>query len=81
MNVGALADLSQIGGMPSVPPIARFIAARDDFPVIQHGRHGKPFVLDLDAAAAFVREHWRDGQNERTVPWIAAMQEAAATDS
>jgi hypothetical protein len=80
MNVGTLADLGQIAGMPSVPSIARFIAARDDFPVIRHGRYGKPFVLDLDAAAAFVREHWRDGRNERTVRRIAAMQEAAAAD-
>lgn len=80
MNVGTLADLGQIAGMPSVPSIARFIAARDDFPVIQHGRYGKPFVLDLDAAAAFVREHWRDGRNERTVRRIAAMLEAAAAD-
>ncbi|HEX8414992.1 MAG TPA: hypothetical protein VF637_14065 [Sphingomicrobium sp.] len=80
MNVGTLADLGQIDGMPSVPSIARFIAAREDFPVIQHGRYGKPFVLDLDAAAAFVREHWRDGRNERTVRRLAALQEVAAAD-
>ena len=80
MNVGTLADLGQIEDMPSVPSIARFIAARDDFPVIQHGRYGKPFVLDLDAAAAFIREHWRDGRNERTVRRLAAMQEAVAAD-
>lgn len=78
MNVGTLADLGQVAGMPSVPSIARFIAARDDFPVIQRGRYGKPFVLDLDAAAAFIREHWRDGRNERTVRRISMMQEAAA---
>jgi len=78
MNVGTLADLGQIDGMPSVPSIARFIAARGDFPVIQRGRYGKPFVLDLDAAAAFIREHWRDGRNERTVRRIATMREVAA---
>lgn len=77
MNVGTLADLGQVDGMPSVPSIARFIAARDDFPVIQRGRYGKPFVLDLDAAAAFILEHWRDGRNERTVRRIATMQKAA----
>ncbi len=78
MNVGTLADLGQIDGMPSVPSITRFIAARDDFPVIQRGRYGKPFVIDLDAAAAFIREHWRDGRNERTVRRLATMREAAA---
>ena len=78
MNVGTMADLGRIDGMPSVPSIARFIATRDDFPVIQHGRYGKPFVLDLDAAAAFIREHWRDGRNERTVRRRAALQEVAA---
>ena len=78
MNVGTLVDLGRIDGMPSVPSIARFIAARDDFPVIQRGRYGKPFVLDLDAAAAFIREHWRDGRNERRVRRIATMREAAA---
>ena len=80
MNVGTLVDLGQIDGMPSVPSIARFIAARGDFPVIQHGRYGKPFVLDLDAAAAFIREHWRDGRNERTVRRLAAIHEATAAD-
>ena len=80
MNVGTMVDLGRIDGMPSVPSIARFIAARDDFPVIQHGRYGKPFVLDLDAAAAFIREHWRDGRNERTVRRLASLQDAAAAD-
>ena len=65
MNVGTLADLAAIDGMPCVPSIAALIAARQDFPVLQHGRSGKPYILDLDAAAAFVRVHWRDGRNER----------------
>lgn len=73
MNVGTLADLGKVEGMPSVPTLGRFIAARSDFPVIQHGRYGKPYVLDLDAAAAFVRQHWRDGRNERRRLRVAAI--------
>lgn len=65
MKVGTLADLALVEGMPSVPSLAKLISARADFPIIQRGRYGKPFVLDLDAAAAFVRLNWRDGRNER----------------
>ena len=77
MNLGTLTDLAQINGMPSYPSLGRFIAARADFPVVQHGQYGKPFILDLDAAAAFVRENWRDGRNERRLRRLAAMTAAA----
>ncbi|WP_271299647.1 hypothetical protein [Sphingomonas sp. CV7422] len=77
MSLGTLTDLAQLDGMPSYPSLARFIATRNDFPVIQHGQYGKPFILDLDAAAVFVREHWRDGRNERRRRRLAAIMEAA----
>lgn len=79
MNVGTLADLAAMDDMPSGPSLARMIAARDDFPIIQRGRYGKPFILDLDAASAFVREHWRDGRNERRLRRLAAEQAARAS--
>ncbi|MBX9859342.1 MAG: type IV secretion system protein [Sphingomonas sp.] len=60
MTIGTLADLGAIPDMPSLPTLQRFIAARPDFPVIERGRYGKAYQLDLEAAAAFVREHWRD---------------------
>lgn len=66
--------------MPSYPSLARFIAARPDFPVIQHGQYGKPFILDLDAASAFVREHWRDGRNERRLRRLAGMKDIASRE-
>ncbi|MCI1141698.1 hypothetical protein MOP88_09605 [Sphingomonas sp. WKB10] len=72
MSLGTLTDLARLDGMPSYPSLARFIAARDDFPVIQRGQYGKPFILDLDAAAAFVRANWRDGRNERRLRRLAA---------
>ncbi|WP_267397231.1 MULTISPECIES: hypothetical protein [unclassified Sphingomonas] len=72
MNVGTFANLGRVDGMPSVPSIARFIAARPDFPVIQHGRYGKPFALD--AAAAIIRKHWRDGRHERRLRRLAAAE-------
>lgn len=78
MSLGTLTDLARLDGMPSYPSLARFIAAREDFPVIQRGQYGKPFILDLDAAAGFVREHWRDGRNERRRRRLAAMEEASA---
>lgn len=60
MTVGTLADLAAIDGMPSEPTLRRLIAARSDFPVIRAGRSGARYQLDLDAAAAFVRNTWRD---------------------
>lgn len=73
MTRGNLAQLAAIEGMPSQPSLARFIAARPDFPVIQHGQNGRAYVFDLDTAAAFVRAHWRDGRNERRVRRLAAI--------
>ena len=73
MTLGNLAELAAIEGMPSQPSLARFIAARSDFPVIEHGRYGKPYVFDLDDAVAFVRAHWRDGRNERRRRRLAAI--------
>lgn len=57
---GSLADLAAIDDMPSQPTLQRFIAARDDFPVVERGRYGKAYVFDLEEAAAFVRANWRD---------------------
>ena len=79
MSVGTLTDLARLDGMPSYPSLMRLIAARDDFPVIQRGRYGKPYILDLDVAASFVREHWRDGRNERRRRRLAAMEEAVSS--
>ena len=62
MTVGTLADLGALEGMPSLPSLQRFIAAHADFPVIQRGRYGLPYQLDLEIAAAYVRAHWRDGR-------------------
>lgn len=62
MTIGSLADLGKLPGMPSLPSLQRFIAARPDFPVVERGRYGKAYQFDLEEAAAFVREHWRDGR-------------------
>lgn len=62
MTIGTLADLAALDGMPSLPSLGRFVASRDDFPVITRGRYGVPYAFELDEAAAFVREHWRDGR-------------------
>jgi hypothetical protein len=78
MNVGTLADLAKVDGMPSQPSLAKLICTREDFPVIRHGRYGRPFILDLDAAAAFVREHWRDGRIERRLRRLAARDDLQA---
>lgn len=60
MRLGTLNDLGAEPGMPSVPSLRRLIASRSDFPIVEHGRYGKPFVFDLEAAATFVRENWSD---------------------
>ena len=62
MNAGTLADLAKLDGMPSLPSLQRFIGARPDFPIVQRGRRGLPYILDLAAAAAFVRANWNDGR-------------------
>jgi hypothetical protein len=61
-RTGTLADLAALPGMPSQPSLQRFIASRLDFPVLQRGRNGVAYEFDLDAAAAFVAAHWRDGR-------------------
>jgi len=60
MPFGKLWELAAIPDMPSVPTLRQFIRDRPDFPVIERGRKGTSYVFDLDAAAAFVREHWQD---------------------
>lgn len=62
MPIGTLADLGALPGMPSLPSLQRFIASRPDFPLVERGDRGRAYALDLDVAAAFVREHWRDGR-------------------
>ncbi|MEO7688199.1 MAG: hypothetical protein ABIS51_02860 [Sphingomonas sp.] len=62
MTIGTLAALAKLPDMPSEPSLRRFVAARSDFPVERHGRNGVAYAFDLEAAAAFVRAHWRDGR-------------------
>ncbi len=64
MPLGRLWELAAIADMPSVPTLRQFIRERPDFPVIEHGRKGAAYVIDLEEAAAFVREHWRDSRHE-----------------
>ena len=62
MATGRLWELAAISDMPSVPTLRQFMRERPDFPVIAYGGKGVGYVLDLDAAAAFVRAHWRDSR-------------------
>jgi hypothetical protein len=64
MPVGKLWELAAIPDMPSEPTLRQFMRARPDFPVIEHGGKGTPYLIDLDAAAAFVRAHWRDSRSQ-----------------
>lgn len=80
MKVGSLTDLARIADMPSYPSLCRFIKSFPDFPVIRQGQYGTPFVLDLEAAASFVREHWRDGRHERRLRRLAASDVALCAD-
>ena len=64
MPVGKLWELAAIADMPSAPTLRALIRERADFPVITRGRKGAEYLLDLDAAAAFVRANWRDGRAE-----------------
>lgn len=42
--------------MPSDVSLRKLIARHRDFPIIRHGGQGKAYVIDLDAAEAFVRK-------------------------
>lgn len=64
MAEGRLWQLAELDGMPSAPTLRKLIRDRPDFPLIERGRRGREYRIDLDQAAAFVREHWRD---ERTL--------------
>ena len=64
MRTGKLFELALIPDMPSQPVLRQMIRDRPDFPVIEHGRKGASYLLDLDAAAAFVRANWRDSRSE-----------------
>ena len=54
MPHGTLIDLASLPGMPSLPTLRKIIREHRDFPVIDPGRRGRPFTLDLDQAAAFI---------------------------
>ncbi|HEX8554705.1 MAG TPA: hypothetical protein VF695_08360 [Sphingomonas sp.] len=64
MRIGKLWELAAIPDMPSQPTLRAFIRSRPDFPVITTGSKGTAYVFDLDAAASFVRAHWRDMRAE-----------------
>lgn len=74
-RLGRLRDLVAMPGMPSAPSLRRFIAARSDFPVIEQGGRNRDYLLDLNAAAAFVAAHWRDGRVERRQARLLAARE------
>lgn len=63
-RVGALWELAALPGMPSQPTLRAFMSVRPDFPVLRHGSRGVSFLIDLNAAAAFVRAHWRDSRSD-----------------
>ena len=65
MTVGKLWQLADRPGMPSEPTIRRLIRTRPDFPVIKRGRKGRDYSIDLEAAEAFIFEHWADARRAR----------------
>jgi hypothetical protein len=65
-KTGNLKDLTALPGMPSQPSIERLMARRNDFPILQRGRKGIPYLFDLGKASAFIAANWRDGRNERS---------------
>lgn len=61
MRTGSLTALSMEAGMPSINTIQKIARHNAYFPVIQRGGRGKAFVVDLDAAAEFLRQ-WQAGR-------------------
>lgn len=58
-GTGNLSALAARPGMPSLPVISQLVAAHPDFPVIRRRAGGRGYVVQLDAAEAFVRAVWR----------------------
>jgi len=54
--------LAALPGMPSARTIRKLIARHNDFPLVKSGGIGRAYEVDLVAAVAFVRAHWRDGR-------------------
>ncbi len=54
--------LSALPGMPSPRTIRKLIERHTDFPLVKSGGVGRAYEVDLGAAVAFVRAHWRDGR-------------------
>lgn len=65
MTTGKLWELAERPDMPSEPTLRRLIRMRPDFPLIERGRRGRDYLLDLDAAAAFVRANWADARRAK----------------
>lgn len=60
--IGTLRQLAARPGMPS-EPLLRRLAVLPGFPLVERGRKGKRYAIDLDAAEAFVRQYWSDGRH------------------
>lgn len=66
MTLGKLWELADLADMPSVPTLRRLMREHADFPIVERGRRGAEYVIDLERAAAFVRSHWGDARLRKT---------------
>jgi hypothetical protein len=52
--IGTILDLSRHPDMPSVVTLRALIARHPDFPLLERGKRGRGYRIDLEAAAQFV---------------------------
>ncbi len=53
--IGTLTDLARRPGMPSEPTLRRLMFRHPDFPIVEAGRKGRSYRIDIEEAEAFVR--------------------------
>ncbi|VVT16405.1 conserved hypothetical protein [Sphingomonas sp. EC-HK361] len=63
MTTGKLWELAALPDMPSAPTLRQLMRERPDFPIVERGRKGRDYVIDIEDAAAFVRANWRDARS------------------
>lgn len=56
VRIGTILDLARCPGMPSIVTLRAIIARHPDFPIIQRGKRGRGYRIDLDAASRFVAD-------------------------
>jgi hypothetical protein len=54
--IGSLKELARRPGVPSEVTIRKMIDRYSDFPIVERGKNGRKYRIDLEVAEAFIRQ-------------------------